>query len=123
MKSIRNILVFCGFFVATFSSCIDTELESVVEYKNHYNTIPDADNAILGLYGSFMKLAEQTIVLGELRADLMDVTMNSSVDLQEINTNTPSADNKYIDVTNYYFIIQNCNDMLAGFDDMLVGIR
>ena len=119
MKSIKNVLVFCGFLVATFSSCIDTELESVVEYKNHYNTIPDADNAILGLYGSFMKLAEQTIVLGELRADLMDVTINSSVDLQEINTNTPSVNNKYADITNYYFIIQNCNDMMAGFDDML----
>lgn len=119
MKSIRNIIVLCGLLFFTFSSCIDTELESVVEYKNHYNTIPDADNAILGLYGQFMKLAEQTIVLGELRADLMDVTENASIELQEINTNTPSASNKYADVSNYYSVIQNCNDMMAGFDDML----
>lgn len=119
MKSIRKRIILCSVFALSLCSCIDTELESVVEYKNHYNTIPDADNAILGLYGSFMKLAEQTIVLGELRADLMDVTGKSSIDLQEINTNSPSAENKYADITDYYFIIQNCNDIMAGFDSML----
>lgn len=119
MKSIRRKIILCSIFALLFCACIDTELESVVEYKNHYNTIPDADNAILGLYGAFMKLAEQTIVLGELRADLMDVTTRASIDLQEINTNSPSKENKYADMTNYYSIIQNCNDIMSGFDDML----
>lgn len=123
MKPTKNIAIFFLASALAFSSCIDTELESVVEYKNHYQTIPDADNAIIGLYGSFMKLAEQTVVLGELRGDLMDVTMNSSVDLQQINTNTPSADNKYVDMTNYYTVIQNCNDIMAGFDEMLANNR
>ena len=123
MKSIRNIIMLCGVLISTFTACVDTELESVVEYKNHYNTIPDADNAILGLYGLFMNLAEQTVVLGELRADLMDVTNNASIELQEISANTPSANNKYADLTNYYAVIQNCNDMLAGFDEMLANNR
>lgn len=123
MKSIRNIIILCGVLVSALTACVDTELESVVEYKNHYKTIPDADNAILGLYGLFMNLAEQTIVLGELRADLMDVTHNASIELQEINTNTPSANNKYADLTNYYAVIQNCNDILVGFDDMLANHR
>ncbi|WP_294546516.1 hypothetical protein [uncultured Bacteroides sp.] len=123
MKSIRNIIILCGVLASTLTACVDTELESVVEYKNHYKTIPDADNAILGLYGLFMNLAEQTIVLGELRADLMDVTNNASIELQEINSNTPSVNNKYADLTNYYAVIQNCNDMLAGFDEMLANNR
>ena len=123
MKSIRNKFILCGILVGMLTACVDTELESVVEYKNHYKTVADADNAIIGLYGLFMKLAEQTIVLGELRADLMDVTMNSSMELQEINANQPSAENKYADVTDYYAVIQNCNDMLAGFDTMLATHR
>lgn len=123
MKSIRNIIILCGVLASTLIACVDTELESVVEYKNHYKTIPDADNAILGLYDLFMNLAEQTIVLGELRADLMDVTNNASIELQEINSNTPSVNNKYADLTNYYAVIQNCNDILAGFDEMLANNR
>lgn len=84
MKSIKNVIIFGGLFACTlFGSCVDAELESVVEYKNHYKTLDDANSAILGLYGKFMGLAEQTIVLGELRADLMDVTDNASIELQE----------------------------------------
>ena len=124
MKSIKNVIIFGGLFACTlFGSCVDAELESVVEYKNHYKTLDDANSAILGLYGKFMGLAEQTIVLGELRADLMDVTDNASIELQEINANTPSSGNKYADMTNYYSVIQNCNDILAGFEDMLANNR
>ncbi|MDC7139353.1 RagB/SusD family nutrient uptake outer membrane protein [Bacteroides finegoldii] len=124
MKSIKNVIILGGLFACTlFGSCVDAELESVVEYKNHYKTLDDANSAILGLYGKFMGLAEQTIVLGELRADLMDVTDNASIELQEINTNTPSSGNKYADMTNYYSVIQNCNDILAGFEDMLANNR
>lgn len=123
MRLMKQIAVLFLASTMALSSCVDTDLESVVEYKNHYQTIPDAENAILGLYGSFMKLAEQTIVLGELRGDLMDVTVNSSADLQEINANTPSVGNRYVDMTDYYTVIQNCNDIMAGFDAMLASNR
>jgi len=123
MKSIKIRIIFFSIFTLICSSCIDTDLESVLDYDNHYKTIPDADNAIVGLYGTFMKLAEQTVVLGELRGDLVDVTQNSTVELQEINTNSPSVSNKYADITNYYFVIQNCNDMMAGFDKMMAENR
>ncbi len=119
MKEFKYITLCCCMLAC--SSCIDTELEQVVDHKDHYQTIPDADNAIIGLYGQFMKLAEQTIVLNELRGDLLDVTVNSSTDLQEINTNTPSSGNKYVDQSNYYSVIQNCNDIMEGFDTMLAS--
>lgn len=104
-------------------SCIDTDLEEVLEYKNHYQTIEDANSAILGLYGKFVGLAEQVIVLNELRGDLMDVTRNASTELQEINLNIPSRDNRYIDPTSFFSVIANCNDILFNFDKMLAEFR
>lgn len=123
MKSIKTIATLLVVFSLSFSSCVDVDLESVVDYKDHYQTIPDADNAILGLYGSFMQLAEQVVVLNELRGDLMDVTPHASAQLQEINMNTPSATNKYVNKTPFYTVIQSCNDILANFDLMLAKNR
>lgn len=118
MKSKIKILITIFALTFTFASCIDADLEEVLDYENHYQTIADADNGILGLYGEFMKLAEQVIVLNELRGDLMDVTYNASKDLQEINLNAPSPGNKYADPASFYSVILNCNDLLFNMDKM-----
>lgn len=33
MKSIRNIIMLCGVLISTFTACVDTELESVVNIR------------------------------------------------------------------------------------------
>lgn len=119
MKMRKYILPALLFSIALFTGCVDTELQETLEYKNHYKTVADADNAILGIYGKFMGVAEQVVVLNELRGDLVDLTSKSNKDLQEINANTPSAGNKYADPTQFYQVIQNCNDALANFKIML----
>jgi len=118
MKLKKYILPGILFLALGFSSCVDTELEETLEYKNHYKTVADANNAVLGIYGQFMGLAEQVVVLNELRGDLVDLTPNSNKDLQEINSNTPSKSNTYADPTAFYKVIQNCNDALANFKIM-----
>jgi hypothetical protein len=118
MKYKKNILML--FFASSLilTSCVDAKIEEVLEYENHYQTTADVDNAILGVYGSFMRLAEQMVVLNELRGDLMDVTTSASMDLQEINLKKPGSDNKYSDPTQFFSVIQNCNDILANVDLM-----
>jgi len=119
----KKILFFI-FSVLLFStSCVDTVPEEVLDHKDFYAGVDDADNAILGLYGQFMELAGQVVVLNELRADLMDVTPNASPDLQEININAPSRDNPWSDVSKFYTVIQSCNDILHNFDLMLENNR
>lgn len=100
------------------TSCVDADLDDALEYDEHYKTTTDADNAVLGAYSSFMRMAGQMVVVNELRGDLMDLTDNSSVDLQEIDANTPSAGNVYADPTPYYNVILNCNDAMANFEKM-----
>ena len=86
--------------------------------KNMYRDKNDADAAVKGIYGKFMTLAEQYVVLNELRADLMDVTPNADYYLQQINSHNVSAGNPYADPTPFYELINECNDALVNFTKM-----
>jgi hypothetical protein len=108
------VLFAAGFMPA----CLDTLDENAVESDRHYNNFNDADNAILGIYGKLMGLVDRVIVLNELRADLMDITPNATVDLTAISNHTADASNKYCDIAPFYEVILNCNDALANFDRM-----
>lgn len=116
MKKI-SIILLSALLITT--SCINTTPEEVLEYDNFYKGVDDADNAILGLYGQFSELAGQIVVLNELRADLLDVTPNATIDLQEVNVGRPSRNNPWTDVSNFYKVIQTCNDLMHNFDVML----
>lgn len=110
------------FVVGAFSSCQDmlnSNAKEVVEQSENYHNVYDADNAIWGLYGKVTKLAENVVVLNELRADLMDVTANATPDQVAINNHTEDATNKYCDPTPFYDVILNANDMLYNFKKML----
>ncbi|MDR2475023.1 MAG: RagB/SusD family nutrient uptake outer membrane protein [Bacteroidales bacterium] len=107
----------------SFSACTDVAPDEVVAYEDFYAGVDDADAAVLGLYGQFMGLAEQVVVLNELKADLMDVTENASTDLEEINLNIPTTDNRWANVSNFYSVIQTCNDMLHNYDRMFASNR
>jgi hypothetical protein len=118
MKRLIRIVVPVLLAAGFTSACLDALDENEVEADKHYNNFNDADNAILGIYGKLMGLAERVIVLNELRADLMTITPNATVDQTAISNHTASADNQYCDVAPFYEVILNCNDALAAFDRM-----
>lgn len=106
----------------TFNSCSDmlnADVENVIDPKDNYKTTSDADNAILGIYSKFMGLVDRVIVLEELRADMMDVTTNSTTDLIDINNHTATASNRWCEIAPFYEVVLNCNDALSNFDKML----
>ena len=124
MKILIKILIklVCILALAFLASCerlLETTDKNAVEARDHYNTFNDADNAILGIYGKLMGMVERVIVLNELRADLMDITENSTVDMADINNHTATADNRYCDLSAFYEVIINCNDAIANFNRML----
>jgi hypothetical protein len=96
----------------------DVKPEQALDKDEVYQNVYDADAAVLGLYGKFLSLAKQYVVLNELRADLMDVTMNVDDALKQINEHTVSEDNPYADPRPFFEIILNCNDVLQHFDSM-----
>ncbi|MEJ6980686.1 RagB/SusD family nutrient uptake outer membrane protein [Pedobacter sp. P351] len=116
-----SVFLLAAISFTSLNSCkktFDISPENAIDSKEVYQNIYDADAAVLGIYGQFLSIAKQYEILNELRADLMDVTVNADEHLRELNTNNISANNPYIDPKPYYAIIANCNDVLKNLKDM-----
>ena len=75
---------------------------------------------MMGIVQRMQKLADRTVLLGEIRADLVDVNNAvATTDLQQLYNNNVSADNVYNKPADYYDVINNCNIYLAYVDDQL----
>ena len=106
-----------------FTSCSDmlsTESEMVeFERDNTLNHPTDSVYSVLGIIGKMQVIADRTVLLGEVRADLMETTEAASADLKRLASFNLSEDNKYNAVSDYYAIINNCNYYLAYVDTAL----
>ncbi len=110
---LASLLLFAG-----CSDILDVKPEEVLESEDMFQNKYDAEVAVRGIYGQFLELAEQIVVLNELRADLMDVTENSNQDLRDLNDHNVSPGNVYADPLPMYQVINNCNNTLANYDRM-----
>lgn len=99
----------------------DIKPETAVDHEQAYQHIFDADAAVIGVYGKFVGLAEQHVVLNELRGDLINTTENAAAnpDLLELNYHDVSEGNRYADPKPYYEVILNCNDVMENLEIML----
>ena len=106
--------------VGLLTSCTEPE-SSLVEYyeDNNLNTPNDTVYSVLGIINKIQKLADRTVLLGEIRGDLSEITENASTDLQQLANFTAGVDNAYNEVSDYYAVIQNCNFYLSRVDTML----
>jgi hypothetical protein len=123
-KNLYITITSCLLFVLVLSSILsckkafDIEPEDALEASQTYRNVYDADAAVLGIYGKFVKLADKYMLLNELRGDLLDVTPNANNYLKQLGTQTVAADNPYADPKPFYEVIINCNDALKNFNIM-----
>ncbi|MEO6229557.1 MAG: RagB/SusD family protein [Ferruginibacter sp.] len=120
-KSITNQVLFAAIVLAGFTSCkktFDIAPQDQLDISQMYRSLADADAAVVGIYGKFAGMAEQYIVLNELRADMLDYTANADVNLKEISNHSVREGNPYASPKPFYEIIINCNDVLKNFDAM-----
>ena len=71
----------------------------------------------MGLYSLQQDLAEQLVVLGELRADLLTITPNADADMVEIYNFNVSKSNKYASPTVFFKLIGACNNFIRILKD------
>ena len=75
---------------------------------------------MMGIVQRMQKLADRTILLGEVRADLVDVDQtHASADIKELGNNSISTTNVYNSPAEYYAVINSCNIYLAYVDSLL----
>ena len=121
-KTIFSVIL-SAFIASTAISCadmLDTDSESVVlEDRNTLNHTYDTVYSLLGIFQRMQAIADRTVVLGEIRGDLVTVTDNVSEDLRDLyrfDFANLSSDNKFADPIDYYAVINNCNYFLANAD-------
>lgn len=75
---------------------------------------------MMGIFKRMQKLATRTILLGEVRADLVDINEKTPLSIQELSKNSVSLDNEYNNPRDYYDVINNCNTYLKYVDSLLM---
>ncbi|MEI6950015.1 RagB/SusD family nutrient uptake outer membrane protein [Paraflavisolibacter sp. H34] len=121
LKFLKNILpvVLVPVVLGSCRKMLETDAGDVLEEKNMYRDVFDADAAVLGVYGKFMNLAERYVVLNELRADLMAPTANADEYQKQLSEHNVSESSPYANPRPFYEVILNCNDVLYHLDGML----
>ena len=103
-----------------FTSCADmleTSSELVeFEKDNTLNHPTDSLYSVMGVINRLQTIADRSVLLGEVRSDLVTTTPAANADLKRLAAFDFSQSNKYNQVSDYYAVINNCNYFLAHID-------
>lgn len=129
-KNAKVGMLGAAFFIlhsSLFISCSDFlyDESDQVMYADDSHLNSDADTlwAMAGIMNKMQAIADRTILLGEVRGDLVDLTGNASSHLRQLAFFSVSDSNKYNRPSDYYAIINNCNYFLANADTTLRNNR
>ena len=110
-----------------FTSCSDffnqESSDVLLADKAHLNNSVDTVYSVLGIMNKLQTIADRTVLLGELRGDLVDVTSTASSDLRDIANFNVGDSNVYNAPRDYYAIINNCNYFIKHADINLKSNR
>ena len=102
------------------TSCADMfDIDStrvVVEDKHTLSTSADSAYSTLGVLQCMREIADRYIILGEVRGDLMEINEFTKTSLRNIAEFNFEDENEYLNVRDYYAVINNCNYILAKMD-------
>ncbi|MCR4602864.1 MAG: RagB/SusD family nutrient uptake outer membrane protein [Prevotella sp.] len=87
--------------------------------KEHLDNAVDTMYSVTGILNKLQALADRTVLLGEVRGDLVDLTIEASNDLRELASLSVSDNNIYNQPSDYYAVINNCNYFIAHADTAL----
>ena len=120
MKKLNQIifgLIVSAVIATSCDSLLDVQSERNMFQENHQIDSPnDSIYSMIGIFTQLQKLGDRYVLLGELRADLMDVTENAGLELREISNFDISANNPYNVIEDYYSVINHCNYLINNID-------
>ncbi len=103
------------FYLTSCKDILDVEYKDVLTYDENYRNEFDSRSAALGIAGLFQQnLADQYVLLGELRGDLIDITKNTDEYMRQIAIHQVDTSNPYIDPRKFYEVILSCNDAIEN---------
>ena len=119
LKNIISAVIVAG-AVLTASSCEDMfKVDSKVvlyDYENTLDRATDTVYSVLGIIKNMQKIADRSVILGEVRGDLVSTSDHANKDLAELynyDFKNLRKTNRYNKPSDYYAVINNCNFFLA----------
>lgn len=110
MKRILGMVLILS--VCSCEKLLDVDTSTTLGVNDHYSAPGEVYGAFIGIAGSFMKVADQTIILSELKGDLLKPTLNASQEFWDIYNFRADKNTAWAGMGLYYDIIINCNDFL-----------
>jgi hypothetical protein len=121
---LNGVLVAVMIMLASCSDFFEQDSEHVTFTDNmHLNSPSDTIYSLVGIMNKMQALGDRTILLGEVRGDLVDVTNTASADIRGLAQFDIDDDNIYNSPREYYAVINNCNLYIAKADTMLKNNR
>ena len=122
MKTIKHLYkktyaILCGLCLLC-GLCVNTSCEDMLDKGNDYviyaddrliSNPADTVTSVLGILNKLQGIAVRTNLFGELRADLVEVRDNATIDIKDIASLEIGDDNAYNNPRDYYAVINNCN--------------
>ncbi len=112
--------------IAVFTLGLTTSCEDIfdvpsnrVVYDHEINSTSDSVYTTLGVLQCMRKVADRYVILGEVRGDMAVVNEYTKTSLRNLANFNFDSDNEYLNVRDYYAIINNCNYALAKMDTAL----
>lgn len=113
--------LFCALFGLSLvsTSCQDMLTPELDRYTEKFSG-KDTVNFYFGILNNMQDMIEQNVLLGELRGDLVNPTEYASDSINDIInfTNLQDGENRLLDRSAYYKVINQCNFYLARVDSM-----
>ena len=124
-RQISFLFIICSLlFSVACSDFFDQESDHVIfSDVNHLGNATDTIYSVTGIMNKLQELADRTILLGEVRGDLVTLTNNASSDLRDLAEFNAKDDNVYNVPRDYYAVINNCNYFIAHADTALKNNR
>jgi hypothetical protein len=112
--------------IIVLSGCnkmLDINPTNAVTRDQMFNENKDPYAIKSGLYNTLQGLVEQRFVLGELRGDLVAPGRGAknNMDVYEFLDHYVTPQNKYLDWSGFYQLINQCNDALVTLPKTLIG--
>lgn len=110
------------------SSCEDLlKVDSKIVMYDYQNTLDHATDtvySVMGIISKIQKIADRTVILNEVRGDLVSITDHASTDLRKMYNfdfaTSAETPNMYDSPVDYYAVINNCNFFLEHADTAYV---
>jgi len=108
-----------GFGVTSCSDIMETESDRML-IDPSLSSKTDSIYYMQGILRGLQQLADQYVLAGEFRGDLISPNVHTSSDLRELSNFSADASNAYDSAYVYYRVINNCNYFIAHRDTTLM---